>query len=47
MIIKMIALSPIGYVRDTLNIIDGMIVVISIVDVGNNFLFYKEIIIIL
>jgi len=34
MIIKLIALTPIGYIRDSLNIIDGSIVVVSIVYMG-------------
>ena len=34
MILKLIALSPLGYVRDKMNIFDGLIVAISIVDLS-------------
>lgn len=37
MVIKLIALTPMGYIRDSLNIIDGLIVVISIIYLSNKF----------
>ena len=39
MIIKLIALTPMGYIRDSLNIIDGLIVAISIIYMSINFKF--------
>jgi len=32
MILKIVALSPKGYIRDSFNIVDGIIVVISLLD---------------
>lgn len=32
--LKMVALSPIGYMRDNMNIFDGIIVIFSIVDLS-------------
>jgi hypothetical protein len=36
MVIKIIGLTPVGYVRDNFNIIDGIIVVIAILDYSKN-----------
>jgi len=37
MCLKLIALSPLGYVRDKMNVFDGFIVLISIIDLGYRF----------
>ena len=34
MFLKICALLPIGYIRDKMNIFDGLIVLISIIDLG-------------
>ena len=34
MILKLIAFSPIGYLRDSMNFFDGIIVSLSIVDIS-------------
>ena len=34
MVLKIIVLNPKGYIRDYLNIIDGIIVIISLMDLG-------------
>ena len=36
MVLKIIALTPIGYIRDKFNIIDGIIVIIALLDYGKN-----------
>ena len=36
MVIKIIGLTPVGYVRDKFNIIDGIIVIIAILDYCKN-----------
>lgn len=35
MVLKIIALSPKGYISDGLNIMDGLIVIISVVEISN------------
>ena len=38
MLLKVFALTPIGYVRDKFNIIDCLIVILAVLDFGNKFL---------
>ena len=36
MVIKLIALSPVGYLRDKINILDGVIVIMAILELGKD-----------
>ena len=36
MIIKIIALTPKGYIKDKMNILDGLIAILAILEIGKN-----------
>ncbi len=39
--IKIIALSPAGYLRDKINILDGVIVIMALLELGKYLLYYS------